>query len=148
MLCNLGIVHEALGQLVAARERHEAALAAITALGDRRSEGQFRGYLGLVYAKLGRIGEARDCLATGESLLRSGADPLSLAVLLCSRAQCECLGGDVAGAQHALAQAQEIARATEASAESELGRALATARGVVSAAVMGDVGTVLATGPT
>jgi predicted ATPase/class 3 adenylate cyclase len=131
VLCNLGIVHEALGQLELARTRHEAALAAVTALGDRRSEGQFRGYLGLVYAKLGHIGQARDCLEVGEALLRSGADTLSLALLLCSRVQCECLGGDVAMARQLLAQAQRIAGATLVAPESELGRTLAAANDAV-----------------
>ena len=130
-LCNLGLVADAQGDLEAACAHHEAALASIAALGDRRGEGQFRGYLGWVYARLGRMQDARDCLRLGEELLRSGADAPSLALLLCSRAMCECLGGNVAAARQLLVKAQEIALATGSAEASELGRALAAARAAI-----------------
>lgn len=128
VLCNLGIVHETRGDLQEACECLEAALRTLSTLGSQRAEGQVRGYLGRVYSRCGRTNEARICLDTGEAQLRAGADPLSLALLLCSRAEAESMTGYSREAHSALQEAEAIARACASSDESELGRALTNAR--------------------
>jgi predicted ATPase/class 3 adenylate cyclase/Tfp pilus assembly protein PilF len=128
VLCNLGIVLEAQGELEAALINLEQALAGARELSDRRAEGQFNGYLGALYARLGRAEEARHCLADGESLLVSVADRLSLALLLCQRAHVERLAGDEASARAALAEAGRIADELKVGADSELWRRLKALR--------------------
>jgi predicted ATPase/class 3 adenylate cyclase/Tfp pilus assembly protein PilF len=128
VLCNLGIVDEALGQLDDSRVEYERAVAIACGLGDRRSEGQFRGHLGRLYAKLGRLNEAQDCLASGEMLLKGGADQLSLGLLLCSRAQAECYFENLPAARDALSRAEWILAESRAGERSELGRAVIDTR--------------------
>ena len=76
VLCNLGIVLEARGEVDDARVHYERSVAVAHELGDRRLEGQFRGYLGLLDARLGRFGESQACLAVGEALLLEASDQL------------------------------------------------------------------------
>jgi len=85
VLCNQGIVYDSLGRPDEARSRYEAALAVARELGDRRSEGQVLGYLGLLHAR--QAGSTRRAPASnsGEALLRAMSDRLSLGVLLCCR---------------------------------------------------------------
>lgn len=128
VLCNLGIVVEAQGSLDAARDYYEQAVAAAHGLADHRSEGQFRGYLGLLYARLGRFEDAWSCLSLGEGLLGAVSDSLSLGLLLCSRASAEDMAGKTTQAQVTLRRAEAIARNTTTGPESELGRALASLR--------------------
>jgi hypothetical protein len=97
-------------------------------LGDRRSEGQVLGYLGLAHARQARFDKARACLDTGEALLREMSDRLSLGVLLCCRAEAVHIAGDLDAAEDALAEAESLATATGAGADSELGLALARVR--------------------
>jgi len=128
VLCNQGIVYDSLGRPAEARARYDAALAMARDLGDRRSEGQVLGYLGLLHARQARFDEAHTCLDTGETLLRAMSDRLSLGVLLCGRAEAARLVGDLDAAKHALAEAESLATAIGAGPESELGLALARVR--------------------
>ena len=128
VLCNQGIVFDSLGRPAVARTRYEAALVVARALGDRRSEGQVLGYLGLLHARQARFDQARKCLDTGEALLRAISDPLSLGMLLCGRAEAAHLAGDLDAAKDVLAEAESLAAAIGAGAESELGVALARVR--------------------
>ncbi|HQZ45479.1 MAG TPA: tetratricopeptide repeat protein [Usitatibacteraceae bacterium] len=128
VLCNLGIVLEALARPEEARSRFEAALAIARTLGDSRSEGQFLGYLGLLHARQGRQEEARRCLASGEALLRAASDPVSLGVLLASRAEAEHLAGDAAAAAASLEAAAKLAEEVGAGPSSEIGIAIARVR--------------------
>ncbi len=130
-LCNLGMVYEGLVDLDKARDHYEAALAVARQLRDRRAEGQFLGYLGLLRARQSRFDDARACLDSGEALLREASDQLSLGVLLSSRAEAEILAGAFDVARQALAEAETIAAATGAGPASELGIALARARGLL-----------------
>jgi predicted ATPase/Tfp pilus assembly protein PilF len=134
VLCNLGIVLESQGERAKARVHHERAIAVAHELGDGRLEGQFRGYLGLLEARLGRFGEASACLATGEALLISAADHLSLALLLCARAEAEHLSGDPVAAQLSCGRARAIAAETGIGSESALGRALANLEALLNPA--------------
>jgi predicted ATPase/class 3 adenylate cyclase/Tfp pilus assembly protein PilF len=131
--CNLGLVLEA-GDPAAALTHHERAVTIAHDLGDRRLEGQFRGYLGTLDARLGRHADARVCLAAGEALLVESADQLSLALLLCGRAEAEHLAGDAQAAQRYVRRAQELAAQTRVGADSELGRALARLQALLETA--------------
>ena len=124
VLCNLGIAHEAAGQRGEARVRYEAALGVSRTLDDRRSQGQVLGYLGALHAREGRFVDARRHLEEGEGLLRASADPVSLAILLCGRAESEWLAGSPAEAASALVDARAIAAAEAVVAGSELAVAL------------------------
>jgi tetratricopeptide (TPR) repeat protein len=125
VLCNLGIVLEAQDEFAQAREHYVNAVRLAHELGDRRLEGQFRGYLGLLDARLGNFGEARACLVAGELLLAEASDQLSLALLMCGRAEAECLEGNVAAASEWWLRAQTLAEQVPVGGSSELGRALA-----------------------
>ena len=125
VLCNLGLVLEAQGELDDAQHHYEKAVAVAHELGDRRLEGQSRGYLGLLQARLRCIGESRASLAAGEALLLEASDRLSLALLLCGRAQAEHLAGDAAAARDYWQRAQALAAQMQVGPASELGRALA-----------------------
>ena len=122
VVCNLGILLAAQGQLTEA-ERHlsDAVHAAVQAV-DRRSEGQFRGYLAVTLARLGRLDEAKTMLDLGEQALRAVSDRLSLALLMCDRAEVEWLSGNVAMARQADRVAQASAEELDCGAESELRR--------------------------
>ena len=125
VLCNLGIVYERLGRPGEAQAHFEAAVRLAHALGDPLSEGQFLGYLGLLHARQGRQGEARDCLDSGEAMLRGGSDQFGLGVLLTSRAEAHYLAGDAVAATASLAAASAIAAEVGAGPTSEVGLALA-----------------------
>jgi hypothetical protein len=94
-------------------------------LGDRRTEGQVLGYVGLLHARQGRAAEARASLGSGEALLAQSADASSLAIVLCASAEAEHLAGDASPARAILERARVLARSLEAGEESELGLALA-----------------------
>jgi predicted ATPase/class 3 adenylate cyclase/Tfp pilus assembly protein PilF len=131
VLCNLGIVHQSLSDRDEAQKCFEASLALARDLGHRRTEGQIRGYLGLLHAHAGRFDEARGCLDSGEALLRSLSDRTSLGILLCSRAETECLAGVGSAAKAALEAADACAVAVNAGPDSELGLALARVRSLL-----------------
>ena len=125
VLCNLGIVYERLGRPGEAQAHFEAAVRLAHALGDPLLEGQFLGYLGLLHARQGRQAEARDCLDSGEAMLRGGSDQFGLGVLLTSRAEAHYLAGDAVAATASLAAASAIAAEVGAGPTSEVGLALA-----------------------
>ena len=125
VLCNLGLVFEAQGDLAAAHTHYDQAVTVAREIGDVRLEGQFRGYLGVLDARLGRFSESRACLSTGEALLLEASDHLSLSLLLCGRAEAEQLAGDGAAALHWWQRARALAEPLQVDAATELGRALA-----------------------
>lgn len=132
--CNLGLVAEALGEPEDAHSYHEAAVALSRDRGDRRSEGQFLGYLGLLHARQARFALARECLTTGEALLDNVADRISLGILLCARAEAEYLADQEQAANDALARADQLAKELpDVEPESEFGKALARSRSVLGA---------------
>ena len=128
VLCNLGILAEARGDLADASLHHAQAVEVAQRLGDRRAEGQFRGYLGACHAKCGRIEEAAQELAAGEAALREVADEASLGLLLCQRAVVEHLGGRSAAARATL---HDVRRQPGATVPGELRRALELAEKAV-----------------
>jgi hypothetical protein len=81
------------GNLPEATSRFEASLAIAQASGDRRTEGQTSGYLGLLYCRLGQGSRGRQFLSAGKKLLKELQDSPSLAILLCSSAEAYVLDG-------------------------------------------------------
>lgn len=126
VLCNLGILLTAKGRFVEAAQHLDQAVKGAVASFDRRSEGQFRGYLALALAKQGLQQEARAMLDLGESLLVATADRMSLALLLCDRAETEMLAGHVEPSRRAIERATRIADELECGPDSELRRRLVT----------------------
>ena len=122
---NLGLVYAAGNQLLDALVRYDAALLVARRIGDRRAEGQILGHLGLAHARMNSFDLAREHLAAGEALLREAADGLSLGLLLCCRAEADCLQGRSATAASAYAEARDFASAAQAGPSSEIGQALA-----------------------
>lgn len=123
--CNLGLVLEACDAADEARHYHEAAVGVARELGDRRSEGQFLGYLGALHARQSRFALARDCLVAGEALLRATSDRVSLGILLCARAETEHLEGDVAALARIRTELDVLTHdLPELTPDSELGQAL------------------------
>ena len=96
--------------------------------GYRRLEGQILSYLGLLHARQANFVDARDCLDSGEALLRAVSDQTSLGILLCSRVETEYLAAHPDVARVALAAAEVIAAEVRAGPDSELGLALARVR--------------------
>jgi predicted ATPase/class 3 adenylate cyclase len=122
VLCNLGIVLESQGRALSALDHFERAVAQAEQSGARQSEGQFRGYLGRLYARLDRDPEARRCLTRGEAVLREAGDRLGLGLLLCAWAEVELRRGNGAAAHGHLQQVLAVIIETGASADSELAR--------------------------
>ena len=131
VLCNLGMVVEAMARPDHAAAHYESALKVARVLGDRRSEGQVLGYLGLLHARQGRFKQGRQLLEVGQSRLEEVADRLHLALLLCSRAQCDALAGDLAAANAAWAEAQSIADQIGAEPGSEIFVSLEKSRAII-----------------
>ncbi len=126
VLCNLGILLIAEGRHAEAAENLEQAVKGAVTSADRRSEGQFRGYLAQARARQGLMPAARETLDRGEALLVAIADPLSHALLLCDRAEIELLAANGSAAEEALSHAQCIADELDCRPDSELRRRLAT----------------------
>jgi tetratricopeptide (TPR) repeat protein len=129
--CNLGLAEVERGHAREALAHFESALRSMRVLGDRRSEGQFLGYLGRARARLNEFGAARDCFSAGEALLCELSDTLSLGVLLCDRAECEWQAGNATAAHQAFEQARAMADEARAGSQSELGLALAHVQGLL-----------------
>jgi predicted ATPase/class 3 adenylate cyclase/Tfp pilus assembly protein PilF len=125
VICNIGLCLMAQGQDAEAALRVREAIDAAVLSGDLRSEGQFSGYLAVALARLGRMAEARAALLKGERILHDISDALSLALLLCNRAEVESLDSKPDQARAALDRAARLARELNAGPDSELGRRLA-----------------------
>jgi predicted ATPase/class 3 adenylate cyclase len=125
VLCNLGIIAQAAGDSEEALEKFESALPAARQIGDRHTEAQALGYLGLVLARRRSFEFARTLFEQSQHILQALAQPLSQALLLCHRAECEWLAGQPELALAAQAQAQALADQAGARPTSELGLALA-----------------------
>jgi tetratricopeptide (TPR) repeat protein len=125
VICNIGLCLMAQDRDGEAAVRLQEAIDAAVESGDLRSEAQFSGYLAVALARLGRMGDARNALKQGERLLMELSDSLSLALLLCNRAEVETLGGRPQEARAAIDHASRLAHELNAGPNSELGRRLA-----------------------
>jgi predicted ATPase/class 3 adenylate cyclase/Flp pilus assembly protein TadD len=134
VLANLALVDDASGHLAEAVTRYAAALAVARRIGDRRMEGQCLGHLGLAQARQRDFVEATVHLEAGLAILEQVADPLSLGLLHCQRAECAWLIGDTASAERAHAAAGLLAINSGAGPRSELGSALARVSTLIAAA--------------
>jgi tetratricopeptide (TPR) repeat protein len=123
--CNLGIASTSLGDFVRARQHFDAALALARQLQDRRSEGQFLGYLAQMLARSGNLDDARRCIADADRLLQPIGDPMSLGLLHCQRSEVEQIAGNGLLARAEEAAARRIHDELKSSPNSELGLALA-----------------------
>jgi tetratricopeptide (TPR) repeat protein len=132
VLCNLGILWSAEGRPDEAAPCLRQAVDAAHAAGDRRAEGQFRSYLALNLAQRGEISAARHELAEGERLLLAAADRLSLALLLCDRAEVEALDRGDGAAREAFDAARGMAAELACGVDSELGRRLGKLEGLLA----------------
>jgi len=124
-LCNLGIVLEANQAVSEALLHYSRAVVVAQDLGDCRLEGQFRGYMGLLHARMHHFSDARTCLAVGEAMLLKAQDNISLALLLCAQAEAEHLAGESKAAMSAWFRVRKLALQSPVEVNSELGRALA-----------------------
>ena len=70
----------------------------VKSLGDLRAEGEFRGYLGSVLARMGGSSMPAYASSRAKTCLAESAISLSLAILLCSRAETEHVAGEQASA--------------------------------------------------
>ena len=131
VLCNLGIVLEGMEQPAVALTTYELALHLARDLHDRRSEGQFLGYLGLLHARQRRFDQAHECLVAGERLLIAISDRMSLGVLLCGRVEAAHLSSDTFAAAAMLLRARQLQSELGAEDQSEFGVALKRARNLV-----------------
>jgi Tfp pilus assembly protein PilF len=125
VLCNLGILLTSIGEFADATRQLESAVSAAVAASDPRSEGQFRGYLALAQAKQGALDAARSSLDAGETLLVRAGDRLSLALLLCDRAEVEHLAKRTQEAKKSVDRASRIAADLACEPESKLCQRLA-----------------------
>jgi tetratricopeptide (TPR) repeat protein len=122
------MAYDSLARFDEARDHFEAALAIARAIGERRREGQFLSYLGLLHTHRAKFDDARHCLDAGEALLQAVSDRMSLGILLCGRAETEHLAGVADAARAALRAADIIATEVKAGPDSELGVGLARVR--------------------
>ena len=97
-------------------------------LSERRNEGQFRGYLGLLLARDGKVDEAAACLDLAESCLGGSGDELSLGLLLCQRVAAARLSAWHAAASVYLQRAEALALRVSVPPGSEFAKALALAQ--------------------
>jgi tetratricopeptide (TPR) repeat protein len=131
VLCNLGILLTDEEQFEQAVRHLEDAVKGAIASSDRRSEGQFRGYLALALAKMGRVDAAREMVGKGERLLAALADRLSHALLLCDKAEIEAIGSNVDAAAEATHHARRVAEELGCGPESQLCRRLTALQAAV-----------------
>ena len=136
VLCNLGIHLDGQGKAKDALEMLQQAIEVARELQDHRSEGQFLGYFGLALAHEARFVDARGALVAGEALLMELADPASLALLLCARADVEQRADCGDEANRYLERAEGLAQTLAAGPASELGLALARVRSLRNKAAM------------
>jgi predicted ATPase/class 3 adenylate cyclase/Tfp pilus assembly protein PilF len=132
VLYNLGLVHQELGAIAEARKHYEAALANAREVHYPTAQGVVYGALGDILATEGRFEEARELLKSGECTLREAGDRFELAKLLCVRGRIEAALGDRASAQSALAEAETLAMAIVAGADSELSTKIVELRVLLS----------------
>ncbi len=94
-LCNISLVLEAQLNLDSAIEYCEKAVQIVNLLGDPLAEGQYRGYLGLMYAKTFRCVDSSSSFLIGQRLLEGIDADESLALLMCRWAAAGHYIGDV-----------------------------------------------------
>ncbi len=130
--CNLGILANACGRPLEAERHLLAAVEGAMQAADRRSEGQFRGYLAVTLARLGRLESARATLELGEQAIAPLVDRLTEALLMCDRAEVEWLCGRVLPARQAHDRARTIAIQLASGVDSELHRRLESLEALIN----------------
>lgn len=136
VLCNLGIAEDKAGNLVNARKRYGESIAMAVELRDRRSEGQFRGYLGVLLSRTGQLVEALASIDSAEQMLRAANAELSLALLLCQKAEVMCRAARYDECEVCLMGAEDLADRIGVWPDSEIGRSLASGRKSLALAAM------------
>jgi len=127
VLCNMGIVAESRNDPERAVAWYGEAVTLGSALADAPLEGQFRGYLGLLLAKLGRADESE--LHFEKAAERAaGADPATLVMLHCQRAIAAAEQGDDSKRQEWLTRAERLLDPKQLTADFELSQAFYKAR--------------------
>lgn len=117
-------MHDAAQRYAPARRHYESAIDVARRLHDRRSEGQFLGYLGACLGRERCFDDARRSLDAAAQLTEAAADPVSLGLICCQRAEVEAAAGADAEAAAWAARANGIARTVAPDERSELGQAL------------------------
>ncbi len=121
------------GDLKAAREAFEQALALLRIAPNRRYEALAIGGLAALALREGGIEESASRLAEAEAMMRELDDRPLLAELLCLRGRVELARADRMAARAALVEAEQIAAATRVDATSVLGRRIERLRQALSA---------------
>ncbi len=128
VLCNMGIVSEAQNDPDKAVGWFGEAVLLGSALADVQLEAQFRGYLGLALAKLGRTDESELQFDLAAEKAATGADPAVLAMLHCQRAIAAAQHGDESKRQEWLTRSEHLVDPEQLAADFELSQALRIAR--------------------
>ncbi len=131
---NLARLHELSGEPEEARAHYESALAIHREAGDRHYEGAALTSLARLLLARGSYPEARDALAAAEPILRGIGARNELGRMLCMRAELEHAQGNADAAHTTFKEAAALAAELAAKPDTELGRALARARGVLDGA--------------
>ena len=127
---NLGDALFRLGRIDEAQQAFEDAIATCDEIDFPPAAGAFRGSLALLVAKQGQFEQAHTLLAAGE--LQVEAYPDEHGKFLCKRARIEHLAGNPSAAAAAVDTAESIARAIKQAPDSELCRAIAELREILS----------------
>ena len=131
-LSYLGCLDLETGDLQAARSRFEAALDLHREVGNRTYEGVDLGHLGTTLDLQGQPAKAEPCFETGLAILREQRDLPNLGRLLCGLGEYRFRQGAQEAARLALAEAESIASDLGVGEESELSRAMARLRRLLS----------------
>lgn len=123
-LCNIGLAAEMAGHDDRALQAYEQAVAIAFRCDDRRSEGQYRVYLGRAWTRRGRVADAETCLGSAASLLAEGGDVQVIGLLACARAELEIMRSDRSRALAHLRTALDAKAASGCGDETEFGREL------------------------
>ena len=102
-------------------------------LGDRRSQGQILGHLGLLHCKRGRIDQGLGLVQEGREHLEAIANETDLAVLLCQSAEGHALAGDEPKARLALEEAKKLAERSKGGEAVQLKSALERGESLLAA---------------
>jgi len=134
VLCNLGLLCVKRDLLDEAQAYFEDALLGHREARVPQGEGITLAHLGALRVRRGDVEGGRAAVAQGETLLRtSGADPLTLGLLLAARGPVDVETGHLQAAREALEELESIVAAVNAGPRSELGAGAATLRQRLSA---------------
>ena len=121
----LGLIDANAGQCELARHNYQEALNLALELGNQRAQAQIRCQLGLVKARLKDTSAGQADIEAGLLVLRPLAEPNSMVLALCARAEAAWLAGSATEALAAAQEARDFAAATQAGSGTEPGLALA-----------------------